>query len=113
MGYTMGFFSYASNSTMNFHGKMTKSTIRFRGNYPIFRQTQMSTVMMEIAQIGIVIKHIGDFEEENRAFQATSSNTCLRLCQWESEFKIGSPWVFGSESVECRANVCQFESSGN
>jgi len=56
-------------------------------------------VMMEIAQIGIVIKHIGDFEEENRGFQATSSNTCLRLCQWESEFKIGSPWVFGSESV--------------
>ena len=47
MGYTMGFFSYASNSTMNFHGKMTKSTIRFRGNYPIFRQTQMSTVILK------------------------------------------------------------------
>lgn len=54
---------------------------------------------MEIAQIGIVIKHIGDFEEEDHGFQATSSKTCLRLCQWESEFKIGSPWVFGSESV--------------
>ena len=66
--------------------------------------------MMEIAQIGIVIKHIGDFEEESRI----SSNIKQHMFETlPMGIRIQDWFTMGFWFRKCRANVCQFESSGN